>query len=91
MNCSRELVANNTELFAGHNWKQPGALLIILLLLLVIGMWWILDSESKSQLIILNSEYTSVYTTQSLFICVYIILFYYIPRILAHSFSHRPT
>ena len=38
-----------TELFAGHNWKQLGAILFILLLLLVIGiaMWWILNSESK--------------------------------------------
>ena len=73
-----------TELFAGHNWKQLGAILIILLLLLVIGiaMWWILDNESKSQLtLILNSEYTSVYTcTQFLFICVYAIYICYVTR-----------
>ena len=67
---------NDTEFSAGHNWKQ---LLIILLLLLVvgIGLWWILDSESKSQLTLnLNSECTSVYTTQILLICVYSV--YYI-------------
>ena len=65
---------NDAELFAGHNWKQLRAILISLLLLLVtgIGMWWILDSESKSQrALILNSEHMSVYTTQLLLICVH--------------------
>ena len=71
---------NDTELFAGHNWKQLGAILISLLLLLVIGigLWWMLDSESKSQLtLVLSSEYMSVYTTHAFLInlCVYILIF----------------
>ena len=68
---------NDTELFAGYNWKQLGTILILLVLLLVIGigMWWMLDSDSKSQLtLILNSGCMSVYTCiQFLFICVYTI------------------
>ena len=51
---------NDTELFAGHNWKQLVAILISLLVLMVIGigMWWILNSESNSQLTaIFSSEF----------------------------------
>ena len=74
MNCSIELVRNDTELFAGH--KQLGFLLIIVLLLLVIGigMWWMLDSESKPHLtLILGRLHQYI---QQILICVYSV--YYI-------------
>ena len=70
--------SNDTELFAGRNWKQLGAVLFILLVLLLvigIGLWWMLDSESELQLtLILSSEYMSVRTcTRFLLIRVHII------------------
>ena len=70
----QQRTCNDTELFAGYNWKQLGALLIIVLLLLVIGLWWMLDSERKPHLtLILERLHQYI---QQIVICVYSV--YYI-------------
>jgi len=69
----------DNELFAGHNWKQLSAIFIILLVLLAIGirLWWILDSESKSQLTLV-STYQCIPQNSCWCVCIsYTIIYLY--------------